>query len=226
LGIKFSSFAQSNFYKFSLGAGIGTTESFTEVKEHGSGIAGYGTLDYLFTPFTSLGLEIQKGEINGGDINKDPLNRQFVNSYQSFSINGKVSLGELMEDHYRGSSNWIRGAYLGAGIGVIKNNTLYSTPFYQDDIEYIGTEKATSKDIFFLLNIGINLYFPDHEGFYRYVFNINYQGNFTLGEGLDGYDDSKVTYKSGKSDIYTYLSVGLKYNFGKMGLSRKTFKRY
>lgn len=50
-------------------------------------------------------------------------------------------------------------------------------------------------------------------------------GYGTLDYGLDGYDDTKITFKSEKPDIYTFLSIGVKYNFGTMGLSRKTFRR-
>ncbi|WP_254070795.1 hypothetical protein [Pedobacter sp. L105] len=225
LGSTVASFAQSNFYQFAIGGGAGVTQSFTEVPKHATGIAGYGTIDYLFTPFTSLGLEFQKGEINGGNVQTDPLNRQFINSYQSFSINGKVSMGEFMQDHYRGSNNWIRGIYVGAGIGVIKNSPVYTVHSVEDP-DYVYSMQASSSEVYFPLNIGINFFFPDHEGFYRYVLNVNYQGNLTLGEGLDGYDDSKVTFQGGKPDIYTYFSVGVKYNLGRMGLSKKTFRQY
>lgn len=224
--IAFSLSAQSNFYKISVGAGIGATQSFTEVPRHSFGLAGYGTLDYLFTPFVSLGLEIQKGEINGGDYEKDKESRQFVNSYKAFAISGKISLGQVIEDHYRGPANWIRGLYIGSGIGVIQNSTLYSLEADPSTPDYINVLEKTSKDLYLPLNLGVNLYFPDREGFYRYALNINYQGNITTGEDLDGYDNSRVTFKSGKPDIYTFLSIGLKYNFGTIGLSKKTFRTY
>ena len=221
-----SSFAQSNFYKISIGAGFGATQSFTEVQKHGFGLSGYGTLDYLFTPFASLGLELQKGEVNGGDFKNDPLKREFVNSYQSFAFSAKVSLGQVLNDRYNGPSDLLKGIYLGAGVGVIKNSVLFSTGLDPQDNNYAVTDHLDRKDLFFPLNLGINVHFPDREGFYRYVLNFNYQANFTLGENLDGYDDSKITFQSGTIDIFTYFSVGLKYNFGKMGLSRKTFRKY
>lgn len=224
--ITLSAYGQSNFYKISIGGGFGATQSFTEVKKHDFGLAGYGTLDYLFTPFMSLGLEFQSGEINGGDYYTDPQNRQFVNSYKAFSVNGKVALGELMDDQYRGNINVLRGLYLGSGIGVIQNSLLYSVQTDANDPNFITVLNTTSKDIYFPVNLGINFYFPDGEGYYRYALNLNYQTNITVGEGLDGYNDSKITYQSGKPDIYTYVSVGVKYNFGKIGMSRKTFRRF
>jgi len=222
----FSLFAQSNFYKLSIGAGAGATQSFTEVPGHHLGMAGYGTLDYLFTPFISLGMEAQIGEINGGDYKRDPAARQFVNSYKAFAITGKIALGQVMNDRYRGSVNWIRGLYIGSGIGAIQHSTLYTVRPANGEDDDIIVRQRNAKDLYLPLNLGINIYLPDREGFYRYGLNINYQANITTGEDLDGYNYSRVTYESGTPDIYTFLSIGLKYNFGMIGLSKKTFRAY
>lgn len=224
--VTLSTYGQGNFYKLSIGAGVGATQSFTEVRKHDFGLAGYGTLDYLFTPFMSLGLEFQSGEINGGNYYSDPENRQFVNSYKAFSINGKIALGELMDDQYRGNLNALRGLYFGSGIGMVQSNVIYTVQTDANDPNYITVLNSTSKDLYFPLNLGINFYFPDGEGYYRYGLNLNYQANITVDEGLDGYNASKVTYQSGKPDIYTYFSVGIKYSFGKIGMSRKTYRQY
>ncbi|SEA27464.1 outer membrane beta-barrel protein [Pedobacter hartonius] len=219
-------FAQSNFYKFSVGGGVAATQSFTEVQKHSFGFAGYGTLDYLFTPFLSLGIEVQKGEINGGNYKTSWLNREFVNSYKALNFNAKVSLGAILDGRYNGPSDLLKGLYIGTGIGAIHNDVLYSTGLDPEDRNYATICHVTSKDIYFPFNLGINVHFADGEGFYRYVLNFNYQGNLTLGEGLDGYDDSRNTFRSGTLDVYTFFSVGVKYNFGTMGLSRKTWRKY
>jgi len=220
------SFAQSNFYKFSIGGGVGVTQSFTEVRKHSFGFAGYGTLDYLFTPFISLGMEAQQGEINGGDYHTSWRNREFVNSFRSLNFNGKISLGAILDGRYNGPSDLLKGIYIGTGIGAIQNRVLYSTGLDPQDRNYAVIREVHTKDIYFPFNLGINIHFADGEGFYRYILNFNYQGNITLGEGLDGYDDSRTTFKSGTPDVYTFFSVGVKYNFGTIGLSRKTWRKY
>lgn len=224
--LAFSSFAQSNFYKFAVGAGAGITQSFTDLKKHDFGLAGYATLDYLFTPYLSLGLELQKGEINGGDVNSTPDDRQFINGYQAVSVNGKISLGQFIDFDYNGLSGKLRCLYFGSGLGIIQNKMtgIRRINVKNPDHPYPGQDG--SKDIYFPLNLGINLFFPDQEGFYRYTLNINCQSNVTLGEGLDGYDNSSVTHKSGKPDIYNFYTIGFKYSFGKMGLYKKTFRRF
>jgi hypothetical protein len=224
--LTFRSFAQSNFYKLSIGAGAGFTQSFTDVKKHDFGVAGYGTLDYLFTPYLSLGLEFQKGEINGGNIQSDPYNRQFINSYQAVSVNGKISLGQFIDFDYNSLSDKFRGLYLGSGIGFVQNKMKgINRRSLTDPTIYYPGENA-SKDIYLPLNLGLNLFFPDRDGFYRYVLNINCQSNITLGEGLDGYDDSMERHRSGNPDIYAFYSAGIKYNFGKIGLYKKPLHRF
>lgn len=215
--------AQSNFYKMTIGAGAGITQSFADLAKHDYGLAGYGTFDYLFTPFLSLGFEGQMGEINGGDVNTDPNYRQFINRYKAFALNGKVYLGALINYERSGFANAIKGLYAGAGAGIVMNKMRFvvrEKPY--DPSGYVFPGKDSSKDLMIPLNLGINFNFMDRYGYYKYGVNFNYQTNVTLGEGLDGYDDSPLKFKSGKPDIYTYFSIGLKYHFGSVGLSTKT----
>lgn len=216
-----STSAQSNFYKMTIGAGAGITQSFADLAKHDFGLAGYGTFDYNFTPFLSLGLEGQMGEINGGDFYTDANNRQFINRYKAFTLNGKVSLGAVIDYRRTGFSNVIKGLYIGAGAGIVMNKMRFIVREKPDD-GYIFPGYDSSKDILVPLNIGINFNISDKNGYYRYGININYQSNIVIGEGLDGYDDSPIKFENGNPDIYNYFSIGLKYHFGSIGLSTKT----
>lgn len=221
-----STSAQSNFYKLSIGGGAGITQSFTEVKKHAFGIGGYGSLDYMFTPFLSLGLEAQMGQINGGDYKTDPGNKQFSNSYKAVSANGKIYLGSVIDNDYSSFYNNIKGLYIAGGIGKIKNDVTYVTIKEIDNSSYFVQRTSSTSSIFFPVDLGINFYFANSAGFYRYAINVNYQANILLNEYMDGYDDSSITFQGGNPDIYTFFSVGLRYNFGPMGLSRKSFRKY
>lgn len=213
--------AQSNFYKIGIGGGLGVTQSFADLNKHDYGTAVYGVLDYYLTPFVSLGAEGQIGEVNGGDINTDPNHRQFINGYKAFTLNGKLSLGALIDYDRSGFTNSIKGLYVGAGVGVIANKMKYVVRKKPTD-GYIFPGSNYSKDIVIPLNLGINFNFMNRSGYYRYGLNFNFQSNITLGEGLDGYNDSPIKFRSGNADIYNYYSVGLRYYFGPMGLSIKS----
>jgi hypothetical protein len=213
--------AQSNFYKLGIGGGFGVTQSFADLAKHDYGLAAYGAFDYYLTPFISLGAEGQMGEVNGGDINTDPNYRQFINRYKAFTLNGKLSMGALIDYERSGFSNAIKGLYVGAGVGVIMNKMRFVVREKPTD-GYVFPGSDSSKDLVVPLNLGINFNFMDRSGYYRYGLNFNYQSNITLGEGLDGYNDSPLKFKNGNPDIYTYFSVGLKYYLGPMGLSIKS----
>ncbi|ACU02326.1 outer membrane beta-barrel protein [Pedobacter heparinus] len=218
-----SAAAQSNFYKLGIGGGLGVTQSFADLNKHDYGLAGYGSFDYYFTPFVSMGIEGQMGEINGGDINTDPNNRQFINSYKAFALNAKLYLGALIDYDRSGFTNAIKGLYVGAGAGVIMNKMKFVVREKPNDPNgYVFPGSDSSKDLLVPLNLGIAFNFMDRSGYTRYGLNLNYQANVTLGEGLDGYNDSPIKFKSGNPDVYTYVSIGLKYYFGPMGLSIKS----
>lgn len=198
------SFAQSNFYKFTVGGGYGLTLTYPDTKTVLS-LSGYGSLDYNLTPFSTLGLEIQKGKLSGGDKTYG-----FVNNYTTITLNGKVHVGEFMgrKDFNNFLLNSLRGIYIGAGIGVISNKgNQYNN----------GIVPIDNKDIVFPFNLGSNFYFANHWGYSRFILNFNLQSSYFLEDGLDG----DLNFNSNFNDIYNYFSVGVKYNFGPIGLYQK-----
>jgi hypothetical protein len=54
--------------------------------------------------------------------------------------------------------------------------------------------------------------------------NITYTHNFTFSEGLDGYDDSSSKFKNNAQDMFSALTVGVKFNFGTTASYIKSIK--
>ena len=223
--------AQSNFYRVSLGAGAGGVYSFTDVKKGAFSNAFVANLDYHITPFITGGLEGQFGTIKGGGEGGKPdvHGRQFKNSYKAFTLNAKVRAGEFTDFYYSDFLNYTKGFYVGLGVGAVMNNLegpdgVIRTKLNPDLSvhKFEGVSKGT--DILLPLNLGIDFYFPDGWGDIRYIFNINYQTNFTFGEGLDGYNDDPKIFKNRSSDMYNFLSISAKYTFGPKGLTGKSIR--
>lgn len=223
-------FSQTNFYKLAVGGGLGPTVSYADVTENGQSFGGYISGDYNFTPFLTAGLEIQAGQIKGGNILTNQHNRQFKNSYKAFSVNAKIALGEFIDYETNDFLNAIKGIYIGVGLGAINNNMTYivrykpNTQTPDQPLGYLFPGRDKSTDLLMPVNLGMNFYFRDREDQLRYIINFNYQGNLTFGEGLDGYDDSMATFKNNAPDIYTLFSVGMKYNFGSVRVYKRIFK--
>jgi len=220
------SIAQSNYYKFSAGLGVGPNFSYTDVYQGSWGHTFYGTFDYHFTPFVTLGLEAQYGLVQGGDIKTDRYNRQFVNEYSAISANFKLMLGEIVNYDRNEFLYSMRGFYAGFGVGVINNNIKQIVRYRPSDSNDPGYGPFPGKDnslnIWVPINLGINFYIKDSYDYARYVININAQTNITLGEGLDGYNDSPFKFQNDSPDIYNTYSVGIKYFFGNIKVYRKT----
>lgn len=223
---KFSS-AQSNYFKWSYGFGAGPNYSKTDVQEGNWGYTIYGTIDHHFTPFLTGGLEAQYGMVQGGDIETDLHNRQFVNKYNGINANVKLMLGELINYNKTNFLYSIRGLYAGIGIGAIKNKITdivrYKPSWAAYDPGY-GPFPGKNKgvDLWVPINFGMNFYINDGYGYVRYVINVNAQGNFAFGEGLDGYNDPSTKFKNYDPDTYNVYSVGFKYYFGNIKVYRKT----
>ena len=222
-------FGQVNFYKIGVGAGLGTTISYADVRENSQSYAGYITADYNLTAFVTAGLEFQAGQIKGGDIITNPHNRQFKNNFKALTVNGKVAIGQFFNYERNNFLNAIKGLYFGVGLGAIQNNMKYIVRYKPNTeaqypplgYKFPGDDKSTN--ILMPVNLGMNFYFKDGNDQLRYIFNVNYQGNLTFGEGLDGYNDQMAVFRNEAPDIYSFLSVGIKYNFGPVGISKRIF---
>jgi hypothetical protein len=208
--------AQSNFYKLSIGAGSGFTHSFTDVAKHNLDLACYGVLDYHFTPFVSIGGELQKGQIAGGVVMGNSSNKQFINSYASATLNAKLALGAFL---LHGRNSIPKNLYIGLGAGLIHNKM---KSIAKDQVSYANDFliKEFSNDIILPLNLGLNVYFKNNSGIPVIALNINVQSNVTFGDGLDGYVNALE--RNSNPDIYNYYSVGIKYHIGLIGITKRT----
>lgn len=221
------SFAQSNYFKWSLGMGVGPNFSKTDVVEGNWGHTGYAELNYHFTPFVTAGLEAQYGLVQGGDIRTDPHNRQFVNQYSSVTANLKFAIGEVLDFERSGFLDNVKGIYMGIGVGAINNNLTDIVRYKPSWASYepgFGPFPGKDKSLNLLvpINLGFNYYLYDGYGYIRYVINFNAQSNFTFGEGLDGYDDFSKNFKNYNPDTFNAYTIGFKYFFGNIKAYRKT----
>lgn len=220
--------AQSNYFKLSYGFGVGPNRSYTDVYNGSIGYTTYSVFDFHVSPFVTVGLEGQYGMIQGGDINTDPHNRQFINKYTSLTVNGKLMLGELINYDRSEFLYNIKGLYAGLGVGII-NNKMSDVVRYKPNTEaaypplgYKFPGKDKSMNIVVPINLGFNYYLNDGYGYVRYVINFNAQANYTFGEGLDGYDDPENKFQNYQPDQYNVYSLGFKYFFGNIKSYRKT----
>jgi len=196
----------------SIGAGAGGTINLTDLGNVESKFAFYGELDYLITPFISVGLHGEKGTLAGNGYESD-----FKNRYFAGNINGKIRVGQFLEgaknySYYTLQANTLSrilsNVYVGAGAGLVKNRISRNiSQYYTNYLESVGGE--ISKDvgeIHFVvpLNVGVDIPFGRTLYGPQWAINVNYQHTLTFNDNLDG-----VINKN--NDQYGFVSVGVKY---------------
>lgn len=208
-----SSSVSAQFSKqISIGAGAGGTINLTDMGNVESKFAFYGELDYLITPFISVGLHGEKGTLAGNGYDSN-----FKNRYFAGNINGKVRVGQFLDEaknysYYSLKANTLSrilsNIYVGAGAGLVKNRiNRQISEFYADYLSSRGGEISKELgEIHFVvpLNVGVDIPFGRTLYGPQWALNVNYQHTLTFNDNLDGVINSK-------KDQYGFVSVGVKY---------------
>lgn len=208
-----SSSVSAQFSKpVSIGAGAGGTINLTDLGNVEYKFAFYGELDYLITPFISVGLHGEKGTLAGNGYESD-----FKNRYFAGNINGKIRVGQFLEgaknySYYTLQANTLSrilsNVYVGAGAGLVKNRISRNiSTLYANYLESVGGEiSKDAGEIHFVvpLNVGVDIPFGRTLYGPQWAINVNYQHTLTFNDNLDG-----IINKN--NDQYGFVSVGVKY---------------
>lgn len=213
-----NSFSQYNYYRLSVGINAGVTQAYADLSKINFKPAFSGTFDYNLTPFASVGIDLQKGNLSGGDVKTDPHLRFFDNSYLSASLNGKVQLGQFVDFESSNLLYTVRGFYVGTGVGVINNKMAKIVRIKPDGSNYEFPGEESGMNLFVPINTGISFNVVDRFRYTKFVFFANSQFNVMFGEGIDGYNDPRSKGFKNFRDFYQVTTVGVKYCFGPEGL--------
>lgn len=210
-----SAYAQSNFFNYSAGVGLGATYTFTDVDNGNLALAYQGTFDYYFTPFITGGVELQMGKAKGGNARTEEHLREFTTDYKAYMLNAKVRLGQFTDFYSSDFLNLMKGTYVGAGVGFMQSkidNIVRTKPRPDGSIyTFPGVDKSSGTIL--PINLGIDFSIPDSNQDERYVINVNYQTNYLFTDDFDGYNDPKNLFNNKSKDMYTFFSIGFKYAF-------------
>jgi len=211
------SYAQFNFYKYSVGIGGGFNLPFADTKKANYSLATQITTDYYFTPYMNAGLEFQFGNMRGGEHAK----KHFNNNFMLGTLNARMQLGQFYDryDRLNTITSLIRGLYMGIGVGIIRNNVIGYMEVPIDATHPNGLKEVPSlnKDLIFPLNLGGNVYLKDMYGRDRWELNFNFQLVTAMSDDMD----ANISPNSNFNDMYNYLSIGVRYKFGTLGLDTR-----
>ncbi|QNL52063.1 hypothetical protein H8S90_11080 [Olivibacter sp. SDN3] len=197
---------------FSIGIGGGGTKLYGDLRNKPIDYAGHLEVDYLVSPFTSVGLQGQLGRLKGDDqAGRDALNR-----YVGANANVKVRVGQFMPQAKNYSlyslSNkniwsYLSNLYAGVGIGFIYSDVeAYRGEHPDGGISETFAGEDYSYTTVVPVNVGIDIPFGYSLTGPVWAVNVNFQLGISFGDNLDGYTNSYSNYQ----DRMMYFSVGVK----------------
>jgi hypothetical protein len=214
----FTAQAQTGYYKpFSFGLGYGVTIASAGEQTLTSANATEVNFNYHFTPFVSLSLAGQFGQLTGGDLTKDTYGKQFVNDYAAIFLHFDLQAGEFIDYEHSQFNNALKNLHVGIGMGFMANNITSINLFNPADSS-TQTYLKNSPNFVVPLRIGYEFKIFNRYEEPQLRLDLNYSFNTAFGPGLDGYTS---IYSHSFINFYNYFSVGLKYSFGPIRSYRK-----
>ncbi len=170
-----------------------------------------GSVSYDFNPYLSIGVEAQKGTLQGIDDVNHLYYGSSTNQYFTGTLNIRVALGQLNDFT---STNTLQDAlkriYVGLGAGFIKNAiklTQGANQYAQPD----GNPVLSGSYLVIPINLGTNIDLPGIFGIDKLSINPNYQFNYVKSRYADGFISS--IYSKTNAGYYNLFSIQLKYKF-------------
>ena len=206
-----AAFAQNNtkYSPLSIGAGYGVTVASAGEQTITASSAGNLNLNYNSSPFTSMSLESQFGNLSGGNAFKDASFKQFTNQYFALMVHADLQAGEIVDHDENGFVNAFRNFYVGTGAGFVANNIV---SLNKNVSGATSNYKLSSINFTVPFRGGYEFKLYNKTGVPHIKIDISYEYVTVFGQGLDGYIDAS---RASVPKFYNYISAGIKIGFGK-----------
>jgi len=193
---------------FRLGLGVGLATINTHYQSNPAQVVGVGSLDYDFSPYFSIGLEAQGGQLKGVDNLGHLYYQTSTNQYLDANVNFKVAIGAISDfDALNNFQDALKNIYIGAGVGRLRTDNTFIIYSSQVRPQYT---MAILQMWSFPFNLGTNINLRGPNGADRFSINPNFQFSYVNNYYLDGYRTSDFSHLKG---FYNVTSIRLKYKF-------------
>lgn len=173
------------------------------------------SLAYNHNPFVSIGADLTGGVFEAVSNKSGLISKlKSTNVYQSFNLNWRVALGSLVGSK---PTFWIRsvsGLYVGAGIGVLRNNITSIVETFSTGKPIVNGIKKQTIAAYIPLNIGWDYELPSKGAIENLSLHLAFQYGYVFSDYVDGY---KLDIKANRSnDGFTSYSAGIRWHFGRL----------
>lgn len=198
----------NDYAQYDLGIGADFNKAYTDAQTIASSKSVHFNFNYNVSPYINYVVEVQSGELKGGDSLLTSSGRQFTNAFTSVILRGQLQAGEIIDYSQSRFANALKNLYLSAGIGFVVN---HMKDINRTSIQTSGFYTAgqnNSNQVLIPARIGYEFKIFNKYNQPQFKLDLGYQYNFILGDGLDGFTAGK------QKDSYSQLSIGFKFAIG------------
>jgi hypothetical protein len=204
-----------DFKQYDLGIGLDFNSAYTDAQTIVSTKSGRLSFNYNFTPFVNYVVELQTGDLKGGNALTTTTGREFTNSFNSVILRGQLQAGEVIDYSQGGLANAFKSLYISSGIGFVVNHIKEINRYSVKTPGFYTDGENNSNQLLIPARIGYELKFYNKYGEPGFKIDMGYQYNFILGDGLDGFTAGK------QKDSYAQFGLGIKFAIGGTSTYRK-----
>lgn len=206
-----------HYASFGIGVSVNYQRPYADLAEYDKTLSFSVSPHYNITPYLPVGLQFEMGRLSGGSITTNEYRKAYDNHYMAIGVRGDIMLGEVLEYSNSNFLYFIKDFYAGTGLGIIHNKmafvqrtNLLPTGYPVGAYVYPGDDSSTNLVIPLRFGYEYKIYNQFDEPYMS--INLAYTHNFTMGEGLDGYNDPPSKFKNNSPDQYAQLSISVKFN--------------
>lgn len=197
-----------DYAQYDLGLGTDFNKAYTDAQTVTTSRSVHFNFNYNVSPYVNYVVELQAGELKGGDSLTTSTGRQFTNAFTSVIFRGQLQAGEIIDYSQSKFANALKNLYLSTGIGFVINHMNNINRKSIKTPGFYTTGDDNSNQLLIPARIGYEFKVFNSYDQPWFKIDLGYQYNFILGDGLDGFTID------GKNDSYSQYSIGVKFAIG------------
>lgn len=198
-----------HIYSFSVSPGLNRT--YADTKKSKTLLSINSQWSYAINKDVHFTIDALSGWLEGGDDFNSQFDKNFKNRYIAFTAGYRVSFGAFFKNNSSETLEALKNTFIGVSGGVVRNDIRTIQPKKTMTEYYPIIMKSYNLIVPISIGYDLPLTFDDDDT--RFNIRLAYQGSFTFGEGLDGYNEIGRNVNK-NPDIFTVFSLGLVYRFG------------
>lgn len=204
-----------DYAQYDLGFGGSINKVYGDAQTITATKSAHVNFNYNVSPYINYVIELQTGELKGGDSLATSTGRQFTNVFTSVIFRAQVQAGEVIDYSQSNFANALKNLYLSTGIGFVVNHITHINRYSITTPDFYTAGNNNSNEILVPARIGYEFKVFNKYDQPSFKVDLGYQYNFVLGDDLDGFSIGN------KKDAYAQYTIGIKFDIGGITSYRK-----